>query len=116
MTTVTIRLVLTLTSLNAMPIRIDRIVPIKLGVHADGTPIRQSFFSHGIANEGELELDLVLPPNASFEFPSLPLTGGITHVYVDGKTKTGEICERPQPMSQAYKQLTLLAGEYTSGN
>lgn len=116
MTTVMIRLVLTLTSPNGMPIRIDKQIPIKLGVHVDGRPIARYFLDRGTLDVGELEFDLVLPPNASFEFPSQKLTGGIAYVGVDGRSRIYEIDAQPQPMTQAYSQLVLLGAEYKLEN
>lgn len=114
MNSVTVQLVLTLTSPNAMPIQIRKSVTIALGRNLDGSAKLPSYLYPGTNNEGELEVDLVLPPNASFEFPSLPLQAVISYVAPDGVLKTVETASRPQPMSLAYRQLTLLSEEYKS--
>lgn len=111
MKTVTIQLVLTLTSPNAMPIQIRKRVSIALGRNLDGTPMTSLFDDPGTQHEGVLEVDLSLPPTASFEFPTLPLRGGISRLAPDGKLFCQEISSQPMPMSRAYRQLTLLAEE-----
>lgn len=116
MNSVTVLLSLTLTSPNAMPIHFDKRVTIMLGRNLDGSAMTPSLLYPGKVNEGVLEVDLILPPNASFEFPSLPLQGSITRVSPDGVLRLEEIAAQPQPMTQAYRQLTLLGEEYKSGN
>lgn len=116
MSCVMIRLVLTIESCNGMPIQIERLVPIQLGRNLDGSPIPSLSAAPGIVNEGVLEVDLVLPPTAAFEFPSPPLQVSISRLAPNGTLATSETALRPQPMSPAYKQLTLLGVKYKSEN
>lgn len=114
MKTVMIRLVLTLTSPNAMPIRIDRLVPIAVGRNLDGSTIAHWLNDRETSNEGVLEVDLSLPPTASFEFPSPPVTVSIARLAPNGTLATSETCALPQPKTPVYSQLELLGAEYKS--
>lgn len=114
MKSVMIRLVLTLTSPNAMPIRIDRLVPIAVGRNLDGSTIAHWLNDHETSNEGVLEVDLALPPTASFEFPSPPVTVSIARLAPDGLLKTSGSDVSPQPKTPAYSQLELLGAKYKS--
>ena len=114
MNCVMIRLVLTIESCNGMPIRIERLVPIQLGRNLDGSPIPSLSAVPEITNEGVLEVDLVLPPTAAFEFPSRPLQVSISRLAPNGTLATSETCLQPQPKSAAYSQLELLEAKYTS--
>lgn len=104
-----IQFCMTIETSNALPIRIERLVPILLGRSLDGKPIRQTLFGHEITDEGALEVDLVLPSTFSFESLSPLGSLSLTRLSGDGTLRTSDIDLRPQPMSAAYKQLTLLA-------
>lgn len=116
MTVAKIRLVLTIETSNAHPIRIERLVPIQLGRNLDGSAIVDLPFGPGTANEGVLEVDLVLPPTAVFEFPSRPLEVSISRLAPNGTLATFETCLQPRPKSHVYTQLELLAAKYKSEN
>lgn len=116
MTVAMIRLVLTIESCNGMPIQIERLVPIQLGRNLDGSPIASLSAVPGTANEGVLEVDLVLPSTAVFEFPSPPLQVSISRLAPNGILATSETAVQPQPKSPAYTQLKLLEAKYTSRN
>jgi len=110
-----IRLVLTIESCNGIPIQIERLVPIQLGRNLDGSAIVHPLAAPGTANEGVLEVDLVLPSTCAFEFPSPPLEVSISRFSPNGTLATSESAVQPQPKSRAYTQLELLEAKYTSG-
>lgn len=115
MNSVMIRLLLTLTSPNAHPILIDKLVAIHLGRTLEGKPNAQSALYPGTTHAGEVAVDLVLPPNAAFEFPSLPLTGLISRISPSGTLATSRIDVQPRSISQTYRQLEIVAAKYKSG-
>lgn len=114
MKTVTVQFVLTLESPNGMPIRFQRSVAIKLGTRLDGTPILD--WVSGLQREdvGALEVSLALPPTAAFEFPSPPVEVTVTRVEPDGVLRSAKTCQRVSPKTELYRQIELLAEEYTS--
>lgn len=116
MTTVMIRLVLTIEIPKSHPLRLERLVPIQLGRNLDGSPIRYPLGGPGTANEGVLEVDLVQIPNVETEFQSQTLEVSISRFAPNGTLATSETCLRPQPTSPAYRQLKLLEAKYTSEN
>lgn len=116
MSVVRIRLALTLTSPNAHPIQIRKLVSIQTGRTLSGETIVSLFGDRQIDNECELEVSLSLPPTASFEFPSPPLSVSVTALAPDGKPATYETDVRPRSMSPVYRNLELLSAEYKSEN
>lgn len=114
MKTVMIRLVLTLTSPNGMPIQIDRLLPIAVGRNLDGSTIPHWLNDRETSNECVLEVDLDLPSTAAFEFPSQPVKVSLSRLAPDGTLAVSRSDATPQPKSKVYTKLESLGAKYTS--
>lgn len=112
LTTVTIRLCMTIEIPGHRPIQFYKRVPIALGRNLDGTPMKSLFDDPGTQHEGVVEVDLTLTEADETESLCSQLSLGITHVQPNGVLRTVETVEELHSSSQAYIQLGLLREAY----
>ena len=116
MTSATVRLLLTIEIPNHKPVLIERWLTTKLGTALDGKPMIPWDASPGTASECELEVDVQLLDDLTYEAPHIRLQVGTTHVAQDGMPVSWSCDSKSLQKPEQLSQLEIWLAESESEN